>query len=988
MADNTEILLRVKADGEQLKKLTAEFDKLKGGLKQTGTEAKAAGKEMNSLASVKLGAAIAASAAMAVGAFRGLRAALSATLVEGVRFTASMEQSAAGVAGILMAFRPAEFKNFQSALRTSTELLDELKQSADRSPASLNELTTAFQQTAGLMMEANIPLEKQVGLVINMSQAMATSRIPIRMMRMELQAILSGTISATSRLAPVLGITQADVRGATEKGRLFDLLTNKLSTFGAAADAASSNIERLEGDLGNARARAAAKATVGLADAYRDLLKAMMALVNSPAFASLLGSAADGASRVVGGATALARGVVSPGNLENAGAAGFGLAAGVGAGLLAKGGAGALAGGGGIVASLQAFGAALAAAITPALAFGAAVAAIASLGISINQILGNKIGSDVDRAVGEDARRKALNDALNKSTDAETQARIGEEAARRQALFTAQAEEAKAKGQKDEVARLTVLADQYGLIQKSVQIKGEALIASNLALEEERKASSALAVENQKRAARSAALAEEHAKNLADAEKARFDLMADEEKLLTLKRLQLEASNALAGSPGAAAFSAVGSEATEENRLAAESAKLAAEARYLSLKREVADLEDRIAKNAEANAKRIADAEKKRTDAALKAKEDLFASALREQDDAAKAIERAHDAEIAAIRVSKFLTERERQQLLYNAYLEKEKTLKEQIAIAEQIRAAALASNKDSAAAVQAQSRLDSLNTELQVNIPTELAENSPRTMMEDFQIGLVNLKSGFQSLGEIAANGVGSAFASINHHLTAALTLTQSWGQSLWGVAQTMLTSVVGAIVQVSTQWVARKLIEFTVGKSLAAASAAANLAIATPVAAKLALLWTPAATMATIATLGGAAAQAPLSMAGATAAAQAVHLAPGMADGGYAGPGRKYEPAGVYHRGEIVFSQSNIARLGGVEAVEAMRVSGAVSPRGAGVTASPASGGSGGPAIGAGGGINQAFFNTKQDAEQWLASQRGRRVLTDFLRDESYNL
>ena len=42
----------------------------------------------------------------------------------------------------------------------------------------------------------------------------------------------------------------------------------------------------------------------------------------------------------------------------------------------------------------------------------------------------------------------------------------------------------------------------------------------------------------------------------------------------------------------------------------------------------------------------------------------------------------------------------------------------------------------------------------------------------------------------------------------------------------------------------------------------------------------------------------------------------------GGYTGPGGKHQPAGVVHRGEVVFSQSDVARNGGVAAVEAMRL------------------------------------------------------------------
>ena len=44
-------------------------------------------------------------------------------------------------------------------------------------------------------------------------------------------------------------------------------------------------------------------------------------------------------------------------------------------------------------------------------------------------------------------------------------------------------------------------------------------------------------------------------------------------------------------------------------------------------------------------------------------------------------------------------------------------------------------------------------------------------------------------------------------------------------------------------------------------------------------------------------------------------------FANGGYTGPGGVYEPAGIVHRGEVVFSQKDIANLGGVGVVEGIR-------------------------------------------------------------------
>jgi len=46
------------------------------------------------------------------------------------------------------------------------------------------------------------------------------------------------------------------------------------------------------------------------------------------------------------------------------------------------------------------------------------------------------------------------------------------------------------------------------------------------------------------------------------------------------------------------------------------------------------------------------------------------------------------------------------------------------------------------------------------------------------------------------------------------------------------------------------------------------------------------------------------------------------GFAEGGYTGPGPKHQPAGVVHAGEVVWSQKDVRRAGGVAAVEAMRL------------------------------------------------------------------
>lgn len=56
-------------------------------------------------------------------------------------------------------------------------------------------------------------------------------------------------------------------------------------------------------------------------------------------------------------------------------------------------------------------------------------------------------------------------------------------------------------------------------------------------------------------------------------------------------------------------------------------------------------------------------------------------------------------------------------------------------------------------------------------------------------------------------------------------------------------------------------------------------------------------------------------------TSALAAAKTATGFSDGGYTGHGARYDVAGLVHRGEVVFSQADVARHGGVAAVEVLR-------------------------------------------------------------------
>nr|WP_303682666.1 phage tail length tape measure family protein [Brevundimonas naejangsanensis] len=100
--------------------------------------------------------------------------------------------------------------------------------------------------------------------------------------------------------------------------------------------------------------------------------------------------------------------------------------------------------------------------------------------------------------------------------------------------------------------------------------------------------------------------------------------------------------------------------------------------------------------------------------------------------------------------------------------------------------------------------------------------------------------------------------------------------------------------------------------------AEGAAHAAVVAPaiVTAGAAAGTTMAASIVTAGAAAGAAMAAQI-----MAASAATSFLPGFSSGGYTGPGGVNDPAGVVHRGEVVWSQRDVARAGGVAAVEAMR-------------------------------------------------------------------
>ncbi|ASN68652.1 hypothetical protein 3S11_3 [uncultured Caudovirales phage] len=181
-----------------------------------------------------------------------------------------------------------------------------------------------------------------------------------------------------------------------------------------------------------------------------------------------------------------------------------------------------------------------------------------------------------------------------------------------------------------------------------------------------------------------------------------------------------------------------------------------------------------------------------------------------------------------------------------------------------------------------------------------------------------------------------------ISGSFTQAITKAEDLGDAMGNLGETILTDVVNSLAEMGARYAINAALEVaglttvqtakaalgaTAGAGYAAAvtgqsTAEVNLAALNAFASTAAIpIVGPALAPAAAAT--AAAATAPFAAAAIAAASSAIAGAAtgGFSEGGYTGPGGKYDPAGIVHKGEVVWSQADIARAGGVATVESLR-------------------------------------------------------------------
>lgn len=258
---------------------------------------------------------------------------------------------------------------------------------------------------------------------------------------------------------------------------------------------------------------------------------------------------------------------------------------------------------------------------------------------------------------------------------------------------------------------------------------------------------------------------------------------------------------------------------------------------------------------------------------------------------------------------------------------------------------------------------------ELQDALAKRMAEQKRFYEAEDAQRGVwllgvseswqnyVDMATDYNSQARAATESIlGDTTSSISSSIQGIIKGTESLGDAFGNLAGTIANSMLSAFADITarflvmqalklagiqteaTQTVAAEGVKTTAKLTTDAVTTASSLSsIGTVLTANLAAAaetlasWAPAALTASIGTFGAAA------VVGGTALVAAYALLKGFSEGGYTGAGGKYEPAGVVHKGEVVWSQADIRRFGGVSAVEALRT-GNVTP----ITSARVTGGS----------------------------------------------
>lgn len=213
-----------------------------------------------------------------------------------------------------------------------------------------------------------------------------------------------------------------------------------------------------------------------------------------------------------------------------------------------------------------------------------------------------------------------------------------------------------------------------------------------------------------------------------------------------------------------------------------------------------------------------------------------------------------------------------------------------------------------------------------------QLNNNWEAGVQNGMQSYLNSIPTLYETVTSTTTSILGSAQSAISSSLSAMVQGTQGLGDSFKTMAENMGRAVIDALSNMAAQWLVYQAVQLLVGKTAAAGASASMIGQATAMSQIAAInAYASAAAIPitgwAIAPAAMAAAQAvtlPL-VAAVSASSAAMSAGAGFASGGYTGPGGKYQPAGIVHKGEYVFDKESTSRIG-VSSLEALRNGGSL--------------------------------------------------------------
>ena len=206
---------------------------------------------------------------------------------EMVDFNAKIESAQVGMASLVASV--AQVRNasgqlvggieaFNTALRVSDDIVEKLRIKAATTEATFEGLVQAFQTAVGPGLAAGLELDQILETTTDITRAATQLGVPVNQLSEEIRSVLNGTIKLSqTRLAPL--ITNEEIRNARETGKLYELLSERLSVFRESSAQVAETYAVLKSNVEDSTKAVLASGAEGYFESVKGLLKTVSSLL-------------------------------------------------------------------------------------------------------------------------------------------------------------------------------------------------------------------------------------------------------------------------------------------------------------------------------------------------------------------------------------------------------------------------------------------------------------------------------------------------------------------------------------------------------------------------------------------------------------------------------------------------------------------------------------------------------------------------------------